>query len=232
MMSWQDRWHGGMKLSEQSGTPADDVFSGRHPTSHERMTGLPWDASYHDGPAPWDIGRPQPAIVRVASDGGISGAVLDAGCGTGENALHVAALGLPVLGVDVAETAMAIARKKAEERGIKAEFATADAFQLERLGRKFQTVLDCGLFHTFDADERPRYVASLASVTEHDGTLYVLCFSDDGPNPGPHPISQEDLRAAFNHGSGWNVAAIESERIQTRFHDDGAPAWFARIKRV
>jgi len=196
------------------------------------MTGLPWDASYHDGPAPWDIGRPQPAIVRMVSEGGIAGAVLDAGCGTGENALYVAALGLPVLGVDVAETAMAIARKKAEERGIKAEFATADALQLERLGRMFQTVLDCGLFHTFDGDERPRYVASLASVTEHDGTLYLLCFSDEGPNAGPHPISQEELRAAFNHGSGWNVAAIEPDRIHTRFHDDGAPGWFATIKRI
>ncbi len=32
---------------------------GRKPTSHERMTGEPWDASYHGGPAPWDIGRPQ-----------------------------------------------------------------------------------------------------------------------------------------------------------------------------
>src|SRR5262249_11954719 len=81
------------KLSERSGTPADDPFGGRHPTSHERMTGLPWDASYHDGPAPWDVGRPQPAIVRLASEGGFVGAVLDAGCGTGENALHVASLG-------------------------------------------------------------------------------------------------------------------------------------------
>jgi len=58
------------------------------------MTGLPWDASYHDGPAPWDIGQPQPAIVRLASKGGFAGAVLDAGCGTGENALLVASLGL------------------------------------------------------------------------------------------------------------------------------------------
>ena len=130
------------------------------------MTGLPWDASYHDGPAPWDIGQPQPAIVRLASEGGFAGAVLDAGCGTGENALHVASLGLSVLGVDVAETALAIARKKAADRGIEVEFAAADAFQLERLGRRFETVLDCGLFHTFDGDEQPRYVASLASVTE------------------------------------------------------------------
>jgi SAM-dependent methyltransferase len=196
------------------------------------MTGLPWDSSYQDGPPPWDIGQPQPAIVRLAAEGGFAGAVLDAGCGTGENALHVASQGLSVLGVDVAETALAIARAKADDRRIKVEFAAADAFQLERLGRTFETVLDCGLFHTFDVDERRRYVASLGSVTEHDGTLYVLCFSDDGPGTGPHPISQEELRAAFNSSSGWNVAAIEPDRVQTRDHDDGTPAWFATIKRV
>ena len=220
-------------MSERLEKPGDDLNGGRHPTSHERMTGLPWDASYRDGPAPWDIGRPQPAIVRLASEGGFSGAVLDAGCGTGENSPHVAALGLSVLGVDVAETALSIAREKASSRGIEVEFAAADAFQLERLMRRFDTVLDCGLFHTFDGDERTRYVASLASVTEHGGTLYLLCFSDDGPDTGPHPISKEELRAAFNSRNIWNIAAIEVDRIQTRFHDDrGAPAWFATIKRT
>jgi SAM-dependent methyltransferase len=210
---------------------SDDAFSGRRPTSHERLTGLPWDASYHDGPAPWDIGGPQPAVVRLASDGGFSGAVLDAGCGTGENALHIASLGLPVLGVDIAETALAIAREKANDRGIQIEFAAADAFALERLGRTFDTVLDCGLFHTFDGDERPGYVASLASVTEHDGTLYVLCFSDDGPGTGLHPVTADELRAAFQPGTGWDVAALEPDRIHTIYHDDGAPAWFATVKR-
>ncbi|HET7550463.1 MAG TPA: class I SAM-dependent methyltransferase [Gemmatimonadaceae bacterium] len=198
------------------------------------MTGLPWDASYHnDDPAPWDIGHPQPAIVRLASQCGFTGSVLDAGCGTGENALHVASLGHPVLGVDVAETALALAREKAKDRGIDAEFALADAFQLERLGRTFETVMDCGLFHTFDADERPRYVVSLASVTEYDGTLYVLCFSDAAPDTVPHPISQSDLRAAFNPSTEWKIASIEADRVHTTFHgDDGAPAWLATIKRI
>src|SRR5205814_6460586 len=189
-------------MQERSRTLADDPFGGRHPTSHERLTGLPWDASYQGGPAPWDLGRPQPAIVRLASADRFSGAVLDAGCGTGQNALHVASLGLSVLGVDVAETALAIAREKADHRGIEVEFAAADAFQLDRLGRRFETVLDCGLFHTFDGDERPGYAARLASVTEHDGTLYVMCFSDDGPDTGPHAVSQEELRAAFNPNTG------------------------------
>ena len=219
-------------MPERSGTHADDPFGGRHPTSHERMTGLPWDASYHDGSAPWDIGHPQPAIVRLASQGELAGPVLDAGCGTGENALLVGSLGLPVLGIDVAETALAIAREKVKDRGIDVEFAAADAFQLKRLGRMFRTVLDCGLFHTFDDDERPKYVASLASVTAPDGILYVLCFSDNGPDTGPHPISKEELIAAFNPSTGWNVIAIEPDRIQTRYHDDGAPAWFATLKRI
>lgn len=196
------------------------------------MAGVPWNASYRDGPPPWDIGQPQPAIVRLASRGGFAGAVLDAGCGTGENTLLVASLGLPVLGVDVAETALATARAKANDRGIKAEFAATDAFHLGRLGRRFTTVLDCGLFHTFDEYERPGYVASLASVTERDGTLYVLCFSNEGSDLGPHPVSQKDLRAAFNRRTGWNVAAIEPERIQTRIHDHGVSAWLATIRRI
>ena len=169
----------------------------------------------------------------MAAEGRFTGAVLDAGCGTGDNALHIASLGLSVLGFDVAETALEIARAKADARGLDVEFVRADALQLEQLGRKFETVLDCGLFHAFDGDERRRYAMSLASATEHDGTLYVLCFSDTGPDTGPHPVTQEDLRAAFMTGSGWTVAAIDPDRVQTRFHDDnGAPAWLATIKRV
>jgi SAM-dependent methyltransferase len=210
---------------------AADPFQGRHPTSHERMTGLPWDASYDDGPAPWDVG-PQPAVVRLASEGGFAGRVLDAGCGSGDNALHLASLGLSVLGIDVAGTALAIAREKAAARGIEAEFEAADALALERLGRTFETVLDCGLFHTFDADERPGYVAGLASVTELGGTLYVLCFGDEGPGDlGPHPVSRDELRAAFGPGSGWRIVDISPDRVHTRYHDGGAPAWLATLTR-
>jgi ubiquinone/menaquinone biosynthesis C-methylase UbiE len=205
---------------------------GRQPTSHERMAGQLWDASYSDGPAPWDIGGPQPAIVRLASEGGFAGAVLDAGCGTGENALHIASLGLPVLGIDVAETALAIARQKAKDRNINAEFAPADAFHLECLDRRFDKVLDCGLFHTFSGDERPAYVASLAKVIERKGTLFVLCFSDQGPDTGPHPVSLEELNAAFSPENGWKAASIKPDLIQTRYHDNGASAWLATIKRI
>jgi cyclopropane fatty-acyl-phospholipid synthase-like methyltransferase len=158
--------------------------------------------------------------------------VLDAGCGSGENALHLASMGLSVLGVDVAETGLAMARAKADERGIAVEFAEADALHLEQLGRRFSTVLDVGLFHSFDDTEWPGYVASLASVTEPDATLYVLCFSDDRPDSGPHPISQDQLRAAFNPGAGWNVASIQPDLVETHLSEAGTPVWLATVKRI
>ncbi|GHF52499.1 SAM-dependent methyltransferase [Amycolatopsis bartoniae] len=201
----------------------------RRPTSHEQASGQPWDASYRDGPAPWDIGGPQPAVVRLAARGGFTGPVLDAGCGTGENALHLASLGLPVFGFDVAPTAVAIARENAAERGLDAEFTVADALALERLGRRFGTVLDCALFHTFDAGERQDYVAGLAAVTERGGTVYVLCFSDEGPDTGPHPVSRAELAQAF---ADWQLVSVEAERLRTAFHGpDGAPAWLATVRR-
>jgi SAM-dependent methyltransferase len=219
-------------ISDPSGNerPADDPFGGRAPTSHEQMTGLPWDASYRDGPAPWDIGGPQPAVARLAARRAFSAPVLDVGCGSGENSLLIASLGVSVFGVDVAETALARARETARDRGVEAEFALADALHLERLGRRFPTVLDCALFHTFNADERPAYVTSLESVIEPGGILYVLCFSDQGSDLGPHPVSRDALRAAF--ARGWKFAALEPERLHSRFHIDGASAWLATIERA
>ncbi len=218
-------------MPRRAGIRAGDSYGGRPPTSHERRAGAPWDASYLDGPAPWDTGRPQPAIRRLAVEGAFAGAVLDAGCGTGENALHIASLGLRVVGVDVAGTALSIAREKAADRGVDADFVVADALHLERLDRMFETVLDCGLFHTFDGDERRAYVAGLGSVTGRGGRVHVLCFSDAGADTGPHPVTQEELRAAFPRSGGWSVASIRPDRIETSFDAQGVPAWLAEIER-
>ncbi|MFE3542737.1 class I SAM-dependent methyltransferase [Nocardia sp. NPDC059177] len=201
----------------------------REPTSHERHSGQPWDASYRHGPAPWDIGTAQPAVTRLIAAGAFTGEVLDVGCGTGDNTVALAATGLHVLGVDVAETALAIARRTATDRGLTVDFALADALHLERLHRRFDTVLDSALFHTFDTTEQAAYAASLTTATTPDATVHLLCFSDTGPNPGPHPISRAAITAAFA-SADWHIAAIEPSTLRTRF-DDASPAWLATIHR-
>jgi SAM-dependent methyltransferase len=220
-------------MVDQPGSQTEDPYGGRRPSSHERLAGRPWDASYTDGPAPWDIGEPQPAVVRLADAGAFSGTVLDAGCGTGDNALLLAARGSRPLGIDVAETAVAIARAHAAERGLEAEFLVADALRLDLLERTFDTVLDCALFHALDDEERREYAASLGSVTRPGTTLYLLCFSDADPeNSGPHPVSREQLTAPFTRAAGWSIAEVEEERLLARFAPDGVPAWLAKFERV
>jgi len=44
--------------------------------------------SAYAGQAPWDIGRPQQALLDMANR--IIGSIFDSGCGTGENALYFA----------------------------------------------------------------------------------------------------------------------------------------------
>ncbi len=127
---------------------------------------------------------------------------------------------------------MASARAKAAARNLDIEFAEVDALHLDRLGRTFDTVLDCGLLHTFDADERREYVANVADVLQSGGALHILCFSDEGPDTGPHPLSGTELTSIFGPDTGWHIERVESERIHTRFHDNGASAWFATITRT
>ncbi len=123
-----------------------------------------FEAIYTSSTPPWDIGRPQPAFEALATAGGLIGRVLDVGCGTGEHALLAASLGHEAVGVDIARSAIELAKAKGAERRLAVQFVEFDALRLAELGQTFDTVLDCGLFHVFDDDDRELFVASLASV--------------------------------------------------------------------
>lgn len=192
-----------------------------------------WDASYAGGtPPPWDIGRPQPPFVRLADEGRLTGRLLDAGCGTGENALLAASRGADVTGVDIAPSAIARARAKASERGLTARFEVADALDLGRLGFTADTVIDSGMFHVFGDEERARYVAGLAAVLRSGGACYLTCFSDRQPGAwGPRRVREEELRAAFS--DGWTVESITACTVDITPVDGTTQvqAWLAAIRR-
>ncbi|MGH2689135.1 MAG: class I SAM-dependent methyltransferase [Actinomycetota bacterium] len=188
-----------------------------------------FDTVYRSGAPPWDIGRPQPAFEALAGAGLVEGRVLDAGCGTGEHALMAAALGLEVTGIDFAATAVRAARGKARDRGLEVRFVEGDALDLPALGETFDTVLDCGLFHVFDDDDRAAYVRSLAAVTSAGARCFLLCFSELVPgDAGPRRVRRDEIRAAFT--DGWRVDAIEASTISSALGPP-VPAWLATIKR-
>jgi len=191
-----------------------------------------WDSAYQDHLPPWDIGRPQPAFVRLADNGLLSGRVLDAGCGTGEHALLAASHGAEAMGVDLSALAIERARGKAAERGLAATFEVADALHLERLGGSFDTVIDSGLFHVFDDADRSRYVTSLAAVIKPGGRGYMMCFSDSQPGVwGPRRVRREEIPLAF--GDGWEVESLTPDTFTVNPIQGvgSASAWLAVIRR-
>jgi SAM-dependent methyltransferase len=188
------------------------------------------------GLPPWEIGRPQPAFVDAAHR--VTGSVLDAGCGTGENALFFAGRGQRVTGIDFLAGPIDRARQKASERGLKGTFLVMDALTLKNLPEVFDSVIDSGLFHVFGDDDRRRYVKRLASVLKPGGRLFLLCFSDAEPGgQGPRRVSREEIEAAF--AQGWVVESVEPSRFDVRpdltgmtFSEGGPKGWFAVVRRA
>ncbi|SIO00598.1 Methyltransferase domain-containing protein [Singulisphaera sp. GP187] len=185
------------------------------------------------GQAPWDIGKPQKAFLDVADR--ITGSILDAGCGTGENALFFASRGHKVTGFDFLAEPIHRAKLKAAERGLTVNFLVMDALALSDLPEVFDTVIDSGLFHVFDDKDRRRYVEGLASILKPGGRLFLLCFSDEEPGTeGPRRVSRQELEEVF--AVGWKVESIEPSRFKVRpdlkqrtFSPGGPKAWVVTI---
>jgi len=185
----------------------------------------------YEGVPTWDIGRPQGAVVRLEAAGEIDGAVLDVGCGTGENAMFLAGRGHPVVGVDLARAAIDRARVKAAERGSPARFVVHDALELKTLGEAFDTVLDVGCFHTLQPTDRRRYATSLRAALRPGGRMHLLCWSDRNPfGYGPERLTRSAIRTAFI--DGWSVESIEPEVLETRLSVGEVHAWLAGLLRA
>jgi hypothetical protein len=102
---------------------------------------------------------------------------------------------------------------------------------LPSLGEQFDTVLDSGLFHVFNDDDRAAYVASLAGATAPGSRYFMLCFSEHQPGDfGPRRVTQAEIRAGFQNG--WHVDAIDPVKLEANLGPEGIFAWLARITRI
>lgn len=176
-----------------------------------------FDALYAaDDPPPWEIGRPQPALLALVRRSVLADPVLDVGCGTGVLALAVARAGHRVVGVDAAPHAISRARERAAGAILEAgevRFEVADVRRLGSLGLRPRTVLDSGLLHTLDDDGRAAYVAGLETICPPDALVAVLAMSVDARLGWG--TTADRLRATFE-GPAWSSTAVTDAEIAAR----------------
>jgi cyclopropane fatty-acyl-phospholipid synthase-like methyltransferase len=184
---------------------------------------------------PGTLGTPQKAFLDVADQ--ITGSILDAGCGTGDNALFFASRGHKVTGIDFLDEPIQRAKGKAAERGLSVTFMVKDAMTLKDWSKRFDSVIDSGLFHVFSDGDRKKYVDGLATVLKPGGRLFLMCFSDEEPGTqGPRRISQKELHDTFV--KPWVTESIKPSQFEVNpnlkdftFSQGGPKAWFAVVRR-
>ncbi len=189
-----------------------------------------FDAAY-EGVPPWDIGRPQSALVDIARSGAVTGRTLDVGCGTGEHALLAAELGLQATGIDQSPRAIDLAQAKAGQRNLAARFLVADALEIGAAAARYDTILDCGLFHVFADRQRALLVQNLHAVLVPGGRYFMVCFSDLEPGDwGPRRVSEAEITNSF--ADGWSVDLLTPTWLEITIDPEGAHAWLVGATRL
>ncbi len=177
---------------------------------------------------PWSLGEPQPEIAALIDQGKITGTVLDAGCGEAALSLHLAALGHQTVGLDASPTAIRLAKAHAAEQGLtNASFDVADISAFTGYDGRFDTIVDCTLFHSMPVELRDGYQRSIVRAAAPGAAYFVLVFDRTGMPEGPaNPVSEDELREVVS--KYWVVDEIRPARIYANI-PDGAFAEFANL---
>src|ERR1700686_1707436 len=156
---------------------------------------------------PWDVGQAQPRLMELEALGGVTGEVLDIGCGLGDNAIFLASRGHSGTALDGSATAIERARTRAAEAGVDVAFGVADATYLTGYDGRFDTVIDSALYHCLDDDGRLSYAAGLHRATRSGARWHLYCFSDGTVNGVLAPraaVTEQNIRDTLT-ANGWRI---------------------------
>lgn len=186
--------------------------------------------------APWEVGGVQPDMARLLEDHPPSDPILDLGSATGDLAIALATQGHEVVGLEFVQSAVDRARDKAvslpAEVRAHLDFQVGDASRPSSLGLRFASVLDSGFIHLLDPAETDSFVADLSEAIAPGGRYYLHEFAIEFPIDNvPRAITEEELRARFNQGTGWRVIEVREAVFHNRVAQP-TPAIVACIERL
>lgn len=151
-------------------------------------------------------------LVEGRADGSAAlqpGRALDLGCGMGRNAIYLARHGWDVVAIDLAEYAVEVARRRADDAGVTVRFIDGDVTKLPEfnIGDRFSLLVDIGCYQALPAKEQVAHTASVTRVAAPGAVLLMLAIMHI---PGKPSLTPDDVRDRFH---GWDL--IDASPVRT-----------------
>ncbi len=191
-----------------------------------------WDAIYRLGTPPWDAGVPHAELLKVLGEKRFPKAatVLDVGCGSGADAIHLAKLRFEVTAIDCCAIAVERARLRAEQHDALLRFVLDDVFSFSFEGGCFEVVLDGGFYHYYRMNRLEQYLDMLWRVTKPGSLFFCLAGSTPSEEPAAPPVVTED-EIRFELGRLFEFVHLRPTMLESPFKKEGFPGWSILMRR-
>lgn len=194
-----------------------------------RSVAVDFEERYTTGQTPWDTGIPNAELLRTLEEGGLPGrTLLEMGCGTGTNALELARRGYEVTAIDLSKTAIARARTKVRDAGVRVDLRQGDLTRTD-LGGPYDCLFDLGLYHGIRLRDLDGFLTVLRRVTR-PGTRW-LSIAGNAKEPlaeGPPVVREEEFRSEL--GSLFSFVRVREFRLHIT-RPDSPLAWSILMER-
>ena len=136
-----------------------------------------WDEIYQSGEyrQHWEYAHPSPELCAIVAAGiaPVGATALDLGCGAGREAIFLARCGLQVIGVDISDEALRIARERARRIRVKVDWRQGSVFGLPVADASVDFINDRGLLHLIPERRRSALARELRRVLRPGGVLLI-----------------------------------------------------------
>jgi SAM-dependent methyltransferase len=191
-----------------------------------------WEEHYDSGNVPWDTGRHDVNLADMIAEVELAPCrTLELGCGTGSNAIWLAAAGFEVTAVDISALALTQATTRAAEAAVAVCFEEVDIHHGQLPAGPFGFVFDRGCFHSSDGpEEHALFVRKVYASLEPQGLWLSLIGSTDSPprEVGPPRVSAAEIASYVE--PQFEIRLLKATHFDSN-QPEPPPAWVCLMRK-